>query len=63
LNPIAARRHASAEESMPEDRKSPSGRSATVRMRIAASKVGSHGSAVGSGVQYSWSASAPVVKS
>ena len=49
LKPIAASRQAIADESMPDDRKSPSGRSATVRIRIAASNVASHGSADGLG--------------
>ena len=40
-------------ESTPDDRKRPNGLSATVRMRIAASSVGSQGSGDGSGRQYS----------
>ena len=40
-------------ESMPEERKRPSGRSATVRILIASSNVASQGAADGSGRQYS----------
>ncbi len=59
LKPSAARRQASTDESMPDERNRPSGRSATVRIRIAASSVASHAPGSGAGRQYSCTASVP----
>ena len=50
-------------ESTPDDRKSPNGLSATVRTRIAVSKVGSQGSGNASGRQYSMLEASPVMRS